>query len=559
MKMNTERSILVILFLIAALSIVFSITKNPQYNGYYTETNTKVDASVDLGTSATYSGTPLVSGDRVCMGAVDLTALTTSLYASDPVQTSIGVECTRYDPALGQQCAGYAGGAPGLPSANISWVSQSDYNTAAGGFNVLVCKTRDRLPLPTYTGITLRDISANYYGFSGFYSGNKLIGAGTASIALFCYGTSNISYTFNGSTSQVPGSSLNLGTTSTITFNNPATDTGAYIFQANARVANCSMIARSWNTYGTADSTHPAQDCLYKDPTGTMTNLLVSGNSISITVLRGPVMNLTGPGIEGQISEGDVGNFWVTVKNDGDVNMTVNPAGITFDANFGYVSSIPAGAFNLAPGENQTITGRVMAPNNFLNIRNVTITIPYMGAEALIGTCDDPSTASVLLGEVKPAPPTQLTLRIVVDPTGIIRSTGHSVTINATLTRGIQRVPPVSSSNYTIQRWDNITQSWVWAPGWSMVKGFTFDYTPSDTELRGDASRTEPVHCLAFSESCQTLNADWPVGVYKVSVSVRDDKSTNYNRGIGNPDAPDVIEQRFTYFVIYTIGCEERS
>jgi len=556
-KMNTERSILVILFLIAALSIVFSLTKNPQYNGYYTETNTKVDATVNLSTTANYSGTPLVSGDRVCMGAVDLTALSTSLYASDPAQTSIGVECTRYDPALGQQCVGYAGGSPGLPAAGISWVSQGDYNTAVGGFDVLGCKPRDRLPLPTYTGITFRDISANYYGFSGFYPGDKLIGAGTASIALFCYGTSSISYTYNSSASSlVPGSSLNLGTTTTIAFNNPVTNTGTYIFQANAVVANCSMLARSWNTYGTADTTHPAQDCLYKDPTGTMTNQLVSGNSISITIFRGPVMNITGYSIDERMPEGSVGGFSVTVRNDGDINMTVNPAGITFDAGFSYVSSTPGAAFVLAPGENQTISGSVRAPSNFLTARNVTITVPYMGAEALVGTCDDARTASMVIGSVVPAPPDQLTLQVNVDPPGTIRDKWHNVIINVSVSRGGQDVEySISDPNISITSWNG--SEWRCAPGWCPISNPTYEDEhmglnfPDSQHYFQSSSRT--IHYVSDTQIYPYLiGDDWPVGLYKVSIAVRDNRMSTYT-GV------ETVARRDTYFVIFTIGCEERS
>ena len=561
-KMKTERSILVILFLIAALSIVFSITKNPQYNGYYTETKTKIDATVNLGTTATYSGTPLVSGDRVCMGAVDLTALTTSLYASDPAQTSIGVECTRYDPALGQQCAGYAGGSPGLPASVISWLSQSDYNTTVGGFNVLVCKTRDRLPLPTYTGITFRDISANYYGFSGFYPGDKLIGAGTASIALFCYGTSNLSYTYNGSASSlVPGSSLNLGTTLPIVFNNPVTNTGTYSFQANAIVANCSVLARSWNTYGTADSTHPAQDCLYKDPTGTMANLLVSGNSISITILRGPVMNITGSSIDERMPEGSIGSFSVTVKNEGDVNMTVNPAtDISFDAGFSYVPPVPpAPILNLAPGENQTITGSVRAPANFLAARTVTISVSYAAAEALVGTCDDLRTASVVIGSVQPAPPDQLTLRVNVDPPGIIRGIEHHVVINVSVSRGGQTVEgTISTPNVSITSWNG--SEWRCAPGWCLGNQIIGDAKNWGDDMyldygssggtNGFATDSYPVHYISGTGS--PIGNDWPVGLYKVRVAVRDNRMSTYT-------GSEVIARRDTYFVIFTIGCEERS
>jgi hypothetical protein len=114
---------------------------------------------------------------------LNLIASPYSLYANTAPPTSIGVECSKYNYTAGM-CAGFAGGSPGMPRSNISWVSQANYNAAVNHFVGLGCiPMPPPTTLPTFTGISLSTIDAGYYDAvrSGVY-----LGAGTASIALFC-------------------------------------------------------------------------------------------------------------------------------------------------------------------------------------------------------------------------------------------------------------------------------------------------------------------------------------------------------------------------------------
>ena len=375
-----------VLFLSA---IVFPLQTNPQYTGSdYTETKAKVDATVNLSTALTYyDGTPLPSGSRICNASVNLLATPYSVYASNPAQTSIGVECTR---VVNNSCVGYASGSPGMPSANISWTSQSNYNAILSSFSVNEAPIFNSLPLPTYAGITFYPITADYYKFA---PPTAFVGTGTASISLFCYGNSAVTYTYGGSTLPVPGASTQMSSTTAISFTKTATDTGNYTFNSGATIGSCSAITRSWNTVGVADPTHPVLDRILSDPLNTLSNANLASPPVTITVFRGPVMNVTSFTTDSLITPGTTGAFTAILRNDGDINMSVNPAGIAFTSGFTLVSVVPATSFILAPGASQavTVTGMLRAPATE-GVYVVSIIVPYQSTETLIGTCDDAAT-----------------------------------------------------------------------------------------------------------------------------------------------------------------------
>ncbi|MEM2974201.1 MAG: hypothetical protein QW112_01060 [Candidatus Micrarchaeia archaeon] len=524
--------LLAVLFLIIISSFALAVTFYPVYNSAIVSPSLSAtfDTTMNLSIVASYGGTPLSSGDRVCLGQVDISAPLVSSYATDASRINVKVPCARY--YANGTCRGYDTATPSPPSQSISWVTEATYNSVLAEFAPYPSSKCYPSQILTFPIAINSDVTAAYYNDASGWSGDRMLGNGRASIVQFCWGTKTMEYILNGTQTQL--SQMPIESAGIISFD-PNFTTGVYTFTATGIVKDCSVVTRSWEVYNSI----PVRNCLYQDPSNTFRNyILSSDNTMTLSFFVGPIMNVTSYSIDSRVEEGGTGSFSLTVKNDGDINMTVDPAAITFTGGFTFVSSTPSSSFMVAPGETHIITGVFRAPYPFETPRNVTITIPFAGSEALVGTCDDATSVSFMIGQVAPMPPNELTLRLNVNPSGIPRGLWHNITITVEATRGGQRVPPVSSTYYRIDRWDNDSQSWLRAPTWSADKYFTFTYTPSDTETRGDVTIREPVHYLGTGE-------DWQTGIYKVTAFIYDNRRSE-QRSVSN------------YFVIYYQDCYDR-
>ena len=514
----------ILVFSITSLILAYSALAG-EIDPIFTLLNQTVttDLSFAQTATATASGTALANNDRVCIGAITITPAVTSTYSS---VRDTKVECPTYGCAPRDTTAGATG------TLNTQLVTQATYNTIVSTYRSCV-----------YTGT---GAPANAYApnivYMNYARGDYLEdvrGSAATRNGVQCYGTS---------TATVNGASIG-----TIDFTGGSqvftpSNIGTYNLSASYSVSGCGVMVRTYETDG------PTYDCYLR---GTATGSGSAPSTITINVVRGPVVNITAATIASTIPAGSSGSFSFTVRNDGDMNMTINPAAITFTGGGMTVSTItPSIAVTLAPGANQTFSGTISAPSgftqaNYPNGVTVSITVPYTSPDPVVGACGAslPGAAPTFpVGTVTPQPPSELTMSMIIDPSGIIRDKWHNVSINVTITRdGIQSVGgTLGSKNITIERWNGT--EWLCAPGWSTytncMKDFSFTYYPSGQETTAYANMTEPVYYTPFGE-------DWPVGVYSVRIAVKDDLRSQYT-------GTNVVVRLDRYFVIYTLSLCER-
>ena len=378
---------LLVAFLFLISSLVIALTLYPNYRSLLSTPeikNATFDVNVNISLSASYNGSALSSGDNICIGAISLSSTPTGTYATDATKTVVDIECVDY---YGNgTCRGYDTTTPGVPSANINWVSDSTFSTVLNSFAAYSSKCYYS-QLTTFSISISSDVTARYFNDNNLWSGDRLLGNGRASMVYFCRGTKAFNYTLSGSESQVSGSSVDVSSIASSTFT-PSTG-GVYTLKATESIANCSTVVRGWRIYGSG----PVRNCLYSDASGTMAGLSFASPSLSLNVYRGPVFNFTSFSAEKVVPVGSNVSFNLTIRNDGDMTMSVSPLGMTFTSGFTLISVTPSSNFTLSAGQSQTLTGIMSAPATAGNY-TIVIRMPYQATESILGTCDDANTAS---------------------------------------------------------------------------------------------------------------------------------------------------------------------
>lgn len=353
-------SLFLILFVLLLLGMVNAPTFTAHYHDFFiitTDTTFSHTLNVFLGEQE------ITSGANVCRGALTIYTTNTSTFAKPPViddKIQAKVSCV-----YSLDCRPYSFSESSYP-ANIVWISSTAYHSNITFFSQRAswCRTYEGLQPPHPLGPYV--LTARYYNYSGEEYFNSL---GSINWSVFCYGSTDI---YSG------------GSVISSPFTPPA---GPVTIESRFRVENCSVFARAYQQPAGGDE---VADCIYSPPSGTYPIQLTK--SISFTVYNGANITNTTPLTIVKTPGSNVASFSITLKNNGDVNVSITSLELTGDLTI--ISFADSPPFTIPAGETKTITGTARVPCDGTTSKSATVVVGYRSAISLIGTCGDPKTAS---------------------------------------------------------------------------------------------------------------------------------------------------------------------